>query len=78
MATLRVKNEPVGSATHKVINILAISLGILTTLTLFYSQMITSVTGHNVLGQLYGGAAPFVLILMIVMLIALYLKLVKN
>jgi uncharacterized membrane protein len=78
MRGIKIKKQAGSYTTHRLLTFLAVMLGILTTLLLFNSYSITSITGYNVLEELYGNLASMVLVLVIVVLIAIYLKLVEN
>ncbi len=78
MRGVKITSKPGSYATHKLLTSLAVVLGLLTTVLLVYSQRVTSVTGYNVLTDLYGNLAPMVLVVAIVIIIAIYLKIVEN
>ena len=78
MRSVKIISQPGSYITHKLLTYLAVVLGLLTTVLLVYSQKITSITGYNVLTDLYGNLAPMVLVIAIVIVIAIYLKIVEN
>ena len=78
MRGVKITNRPGSYVTHKLLTSLAVVLGLLTTILLIYSQRITNITGYNVLTDLYGNLAPMVLVVTIVIIIAIYLKIVEN
>ncbi len=74
----KVERKSCSSATHKLMAIVAVVLGLLTTVMLFRFSDVAGITGYNVLSDVYGGVAPVVLVLIVVILIALYVKLIEN
>ena len=45
---------------------------------LFKFSDVAGITGYSILSEVYGGVAPVVLVLIVVILIALYVKLIEN
>ena len=78
MRGVKITSQSGSYMTHKLLTSLVVVLGLLTTVLLVYSQKITSLTGYNVLTDLYGNLAPMVLVVAIVIIIAIYLKIVEN
>jgi hypothetical protein len=74
----KVKRRACSSGTHKLMASLAVVLGLLTTVMLFNFGGFTGVTGYSVLSGIYGGMAPIMMVLIVVILIALYVKLMEN
>jgi hypothetical protein len=78
MRGVKVQRTEHSSSTHKLVFTLAVALGILTTILLFYSTEVIGITGYSVLPELYGAAAPTFLVVCVVVLIAIYVKLVED
>ena len=60
---------------HKLTRWLAILLGLMTVAIIFISNSNPTITGGAVFNRVYGGASPFVILFVLVVVIYLYLKL---
>ncbi|MDP3917321.1 MAG: hypothetical protein Q8Q42_03470 [Nanoarchaeota archaeon] len=84
MRGVRVRKVKDSSVSHKALNYLTVFLLVLITALLFTYSDTSTVTGYvvanhaNPLGEIYGGLAPLVLILIVVVLIVTYRKIVEN
>ncbi len=78
MRGVKIQKQEHSSAVHKMVATLAVTFAVLAGTILLYSQEIVSVTGYSVLPELYGSFAPLFLVICVVVLIAVYVKLVKE
>jgi uncharacterized membrane protein len=74
----KVRRKACSSLTHKLMAFLAAVMGLLITSILFKFENFKGITGYSVLGNIYGGMAPIMMVVIVVILIALYVKLVEN
>jgi len=72
------KKKEGNHATRRLMTVLAISFGVLTSLVLFLTSEGVSISGYSILTSAYGGAAPVILVVILILIIALYSRVVKN
>lgn len=73
MSTVKIQTqqEPVS---HRLTRWLAVVLGLMTAVIIFLSHVNPSITGGAVFSNVYGGASPFVILFVLVVVIYLYHK----
>lgn len=57
---------------------LTVSLGILVGVIILFSHDNPSITGYSVFSNLYGSASPFVIVFLLMMIIAMYVRLHRE
>lgn len=63
------------TTTHKLTRWLAVVLGLMTFVIIFLSHDNPSITGGAVFNRVYGGASPFIILFVLVVVVYLYMKL---
>ncbi len=74
MSKVKIQTEH-ETGVHKMTRWLAIVLGLMTAIIIFISHDNPSITGGAVFSNVYGGASPFVILFVLVVVIYLYKKL---
>lgn len=57
---------------------LTVSLGVLVGVIVLFSHDNPSITGYSVFSNLYGSASPFVIVFLLMMIIAMYVRLHRE
>ena len=74
MATVKIQTQQ-ETLSHRFTRWLAVALGLMTAVIIFLSHDNPSITGGAVFSNVYGGASPFVILFVLVVVIYLYRRL---
>lgn len=74
MATVKIQTQQ-ETLSHRMTRWLAVALGLMTAVIIFMSHDNPSITGGAVFQNVYGGASPFVILFVLIVVIYLYHKL---
>lgn len=74
MSAVKIETDP-ETTTHKLTRWLAVFLGLMTLAVVFLSHDRPGITGGAVFSKVYGGASPFVILFVLLVVIYLYMRL---